>query len=64
MPTTTPLMKVNNTKGYGAKVILHGDVFDDAADHGHASWREEEGLTYIPPFNDLHRGHRPGHHRL
>ena len=32
MPTTTPLVKVNNTKDYGAKVILHGEVFDDAAE--------------------------------
>ncbi|MEG2119756.1 MAG: threonine/serine dehydratase, partial [Pseudoflavonifractor sp.] len=40
MPTTTPLVKVNNTKDYGAKVILHGETFD-------------EGLTYSPPFNDL-----------
>ena len=31
MPTTTPLVKVNNTKDYGAEVILHGEVFDDAA---------------------------------
>ena len=31
MPTTTPMLKVNNTKGYGAKVILHGSTFDDAA---------------------------------
>ena len=33
MPTTTPLMKVNRTKQYGAEVILHGGVFDDAADY-------------------------------
>ena len=32
MPTTTPLVKVNNTKDYGAQVILHGEVFDDAAE--------------------------------
>ena len=31
MPTTTPLVKVNNTKDYGAEVILHGETFDDAA---------------------------------
>ena len=31
MPTTTPLVKVNNTKDYGAKVILQGETFDDAA---------------------------------
>ena len=32
MPTTTPLVKVNNTKDYGAKVVLHGETFDDAAE--------------------------------
>ena len=32
MPTTTPLVKVNNTKDYGAKVILHGEVFDESAE--------------------------------
>ena len=31
MPTTTPLIKVNRTKSYGAEVILHGDVYDEAA---------------------------------
>ena len=30
MPTVTPLIKVNRTKSYGAEVILHGDVYDDA----------------------------------
>ena len=30
MPTTTPLMKVNRTKSYGAEVILQGDVYDEA----------------------------------
>ena len=30
MPTTTPLIKVNRTKGYGAEVVLHGDVYDEA----------------------------------
>nr|WP_326185226.1 threonine ammonia-lyase [uncultured Oscillibacter sp.] len=52
MPTTTPLMKVNHTKEYGAEVILHGSVFDDAAEHAMAL-AEEKGMTYIPPFNDL-----------
>lgn len=52
MPTTTPLMKVNRTKQYGAEVILHGAVFDDAAEHAMAL-AAEKGLTYIPPFNDL-----------
>lgn len=52
MPTTTPLVKVNNTKDYGAKVILHGATFDDAATLA-AGLSESEGLTYIHPFNDL-----------
>ncbi|MCC8122846.1 MAG: threonine ammonia-lyase [Oscillospiraceae bacterium] len=52
MPTTTPLVKVNNTKEYGAKVILHGESFDDAAALVE-ELREEQGLTYIHPFNDL-----------
>ena len=30
MPTTTPLIKVNRTKSYGAEVLLEGDVFDEA----------------------------------
>lgn len=51
MPTTTPLVKVNNTKDYGANVILHGAVFDDAAELA-AQLSESEGYTYIHPFND------------
>ena len=51
MPTTTPLVKVNNTKDYGAEVILHGEVFDDAAELA-AQMAEEQGLTYVHPFND------------
>lgn len=52
MPTTTPLVKVNNTKDYGAKVLLHGEAFDDAAEMA-ARLAKAEGLTYIHPFNDL-----------
>ena len=51
MPTTTPRVKVNNTKDYGAKVVLHGETFDDAAELA-AKLSEEEGLTYVHPFND------------
>ena len=51
MPTTTPLVKVNNTKDYGAQVILHGAVFDDAAELA-SRLSESEGYTYIHPFND------------
>ena len=52
MPTTTPLIKVNNTKSYGANVILYGGTFDDAADEA-ARLSQELGLTYVHPFNDL-----------
>ncbi len=52
MPTTTPMLKVNNTKSYGANVILSGATFDDAAALA-AKLSEEEGLTYVHPFNDL-----------
>ena len=51
MPTTTPLVKVNNTKDYGAQVILHGAVFDDAAELANRL-SQSEGYTYIHPFND------------
>lgn len=51
MPTTTPLIKVNRTKALGAEVILHGDVYDDAA-----AWADklarENGYTFIHPFDD------------
>ena len=52
MPTTTPLMKVERTKSYGAEVILHGSVFDDASEYAQRL-AAERGMTYIPPFNDL-----------
>ena len=52
MPTTTPLVKVNNTKDYGAQVILHGEVFDDSAQLAD-QLAQEQGLTYVHPFNDL-----------
>ena len=52
MPTTTPLIKVERTKSYGAEVILHGDVYDEACAHALAL-AEEKGYTFIHPFNDL-----------
>ena len=52
MPTTTPLIKVNRTKGYGAQVVLHGDVYDEAAAYA-MQMAKEEGLTFIHPFDDL-----------
>lgn len=52
MPTTTPLMKVNRTKGYGAEVILKGDVYDEACEYAY-QLAEEHGYTFIHPFDDL-----------
>ena len=52
MPTTTPLIKVERTKNYGAEVILHGDVYDEACDYAY-KLAEECGYTFIHPFNDL-----------
>lgn len=52
MPTVTPLIKVNRTKNYGAEVVLHGDVYDDACAYA-LKLAEEEGLTFVHPFDDL-----------
>ena len=51
MPTTTPLIKVERTKQYGADVILEGDVYDEACDYA-LELAEREGYTFIHPFND------------
>lgn len=52
MPTVTPLIKVNRTKNYGAEVILHGDVYDDACAYA-LKLAEEKGYTFVHPFDDL-----------
>lgn len=52
MPTTTPLIKVNRTKSYGAEVVLYGDVYDEACAHA-LELAEKEGYTFIHPFDDL-----------
>ena len=51
MPTTTPLIKVERTKSYGAEVVLYGDVYDDACAHAY-ELAEEHGYTFIHPFDD------------
>lgn len=51
MPNTTPLIKVNRTKSYGAEVILYGNVYDEAYQHAR-KLAEENGYTFIHPFND------------
>ena len=52
MPTTTPLIKVNRTKAFGAEVVLYGDVYDDAY-HKALAIAKEKGLTFVHPFDDL-----------
>ena len=52
MPTTTPLIKVNRTKSYGAEVVLYGDVYDEACAKAY-ELAEKEGYTFIHPFDDL-----------
>ena len=47
MPTTTPLIKVNRTKGYGAEVVLYGDVYDEACAYA-LELAEKEGYTFYP----------------
>ncbi|MCR5031505.1 MAG: threonine ammonia-lyase [Lachnospiraceae bacterium] len=51
MPTTTPLIKVNRTKGYGAEVVLYGDVYDEACEQAY-KLAKKEGYTFIHPFDD------------
>lgn len=51
MPTTTPLIKVNRTKSYGAQVLLKGDVYDEACNYAY-ELAKEHGYTFIHPFDD------------
>ena len=51
MPTTTPLIKVNRTKSYGAEVVLYGNVYDEACTYA-MELAEKEGMTFIHPFDD------------
>ena len=52
MPEQTPMIKVDGTLKYGAKVDLFGENFDACKDHA-LERAEKEGLTFIPPFDDL-----------
>ncbi|MCM1496789.1 MAG: threonine ammonia-lyase [Bacteroides sp.] len=52
MPTTTPLIKVNRTKSYGAEVVLYGDVYDESCAYA-LELAEDKGYTFIHPFDDL-----------
>ncbi|MGN0327354.1 MAG: threonine ammonia-lyase [Lachnospira sp.] len=52
MPTTTPLIKVNRTKSYGAEVVLFGNVYDESCEYA-LKLAKEQGLTFVHPFDDL-----------
>lgn len=52
MPNTTPLIKVNRTKNYGAEVILYGNVYDEACEYAYELAKEKK-YTFIHPFDDL-----------
>ena len=51
MPTSTPSMKVTQTEGHGAHVVLEGAMFDDAQAKAFAL-ALSEGFVFIPPFDD------------
>ena len=52
MPATTPILKVEATRAYGAEVVLYGDTFDDAYARS-LELQKEKGYVYIHPFNDI-----------
>lgn len=52
MPKSTPIAKVAATEGYGAKVVLHGDCYDDAYNKA-VEIQETEGATFLHPYDDL-----------
>ena len=52
MPATAPIAKVQATQGYGAKVVLSGDCYDDAYAKA-CEICDEEGATFLHPYNDL-----------
>lgn len=52
MPTSTPLIKVNRTRSYGAEVVLYGEVFDESCEYA-LKLAEEKGYTFVHPFDDL-----------
>lgn len=51
MPLVTPLIKVDSTKSYGADVVLHGNVYDEAYAKA-VELSEEHGYTFVHPYND------------
>ena len=52
MGRNTPSIKVNAVRARGAKVVLHGDSYDEAAAHA-AELSANEGSVYVPPYDDV-----------
>ncbi len=52
MPATTPIIKVEATRSYGAEVVLSGDSYDDAYAKS-LELQKEHGYVFIHPFNDV-----------
>lgn len=52
MPRFAPAVKVENTRRFGANVVLEGDTFDDARAHG-LQLAKDRGLTVVHPYDDL-----------
>ena len=52
MPTSTPIIKINRTKSYGADVVLYGNVYDESCEYA-MKLADKEGYTFIHPFDDL-----------
>jgi len=53
MPQTAPLAKVMATQAYGAEVILHGDIYDEAFEKAQ-ELSKKQNLVFIPPYEDPH----------
>jgi threonine dehydratase len=51
MPKPTPVIKVMQTEGHGASIVLHGELFDEAYAHA-LQLEQERGLTFLHPFDD------------
>jgi threonine dehydratase len=51
MPTTTPSIKVEAVRGYGAEAVLVGDTYDDALAHAR-KLEASESLTFVHPYDD------------
>lgn len=52
MPRPTPAIKVSQTEGHGARIVLHGEIFDEAYAHA-LELAEQGGMTFVHPFDDF-----------